>query len=69
MAYHQIEPIPDHNWLAGMIASTQVNLWSTTKTTPDDFIPRPRPVRVQSTDAMLAHFGAVASAVNQRPTS
>ena len=40
LAYDQLDPIPDPNWLAGMQAATMVNLWSKSRSKPDDFIPR-----------------------------
>ncbi len=69
LAYHQLEPIPDPNWHTGLIASLMVNLWSKSKTRPEDFIPRARRLKsrpVQTPAEQLARFQALAAAHNAR---
>jgi hypothetical protein len=61
MAYNQIEPIPDSNWHTGLLASVMCNLWSKSRSKPDDFIPRVKHSRRQSVEEMyLAMRGATA---------
>jgi hypothetical protein len=40
LAYFKIEPLPDPFWIGGLQCSTLVNLWSKSRTTPEDFMPR-----------------------------
>lgn len=64
LAYDRLDKIPDHYWMAGMITSSLFNALTGSKTKPDDFIPRPRPVRILSGEAGLAWFAGVAAAAN-----
>lgn len=66
LAYHQIEPLPDANWHAGLIASTMCNLWSKSKVRPEDFIPRVKTSARKSDAELLAKFRGVAAAANAR---
>ena len=62
MAYDQIEPIPDSWYQTGIIASMMVNLWSKTRSRPEDFVPRVRRTRWQSPEQQLAIFRGIAAA-------
>jgi hypothetical protein len=62
LAYNQLDPLPDSNWQTGLLASTMVNLWSKTRTKPEDFIPRAKQSRRQSVEDMyMAMRGACRS--------
>lgn len=39
IAFLRTHPLPDHWWMFGNIATLMVNLWSKTKTKPEDWIP------------------------------
>jgi hypothetical protein len=69
MAYSQIDPIPDSNWQTGLIASTMCNLWSKSKTKPEDFIPRIRVTQRQSSETHLALFKGIAAAQKAKAQS
>ena len=63
MAYNLLDPIPDSNWQTGLLASLMVNLWSKTRSKPEDFIPRAKKARRQTVEEMYASMrGACAAA-------
>jgi hypothetical protein len=66
LAYCQIDPLPDSHWQTGLLASTMTNLWSKSRTSPEDFIPRPRTRRRRSGAELLARFRGIADAANAR---
>ena len=61
MAYDQIDLIPDHPWLAAMIAATNTNLWSKRNIDPEDLLPRRRPMRRSTTESHLALFKGISA--------
>ena len=61
MAYDLIEPLPD-TWLqTGIATSMMCNLWSKTRSKPEDFIPRARRCRRQSVEDQLTIFQGIAA--------
>jgi hypothetical protein len=66
IAYDRLDRIPDHYWLAAMTTSAVVNALTGSKTKPDDFIPRARPVRILSGEAGMAWFAGIAKAQNAK---
>ena len=68
MAYDRLDLMPDPWREAGTVAATLANLLSGARYAfkPDDFIPRPRRVRILSSRAGLAWMKGVAAAVAAR---
>jgi hypothetical protein len=63
MAYDRLDLIPDPWRQTGTLAATIANLWTDRgRYGPDDFIPRPRPVRILSGKAGRAWFQGLAAA-------
>lgn len=66
MAYNQLEPLPDPWYQTGLTTSMMVNLWSKTRSRPEDFIPAPRRRRRQTVEEQLAIFQGIGAVQNAR---
>ncbi len=55
LAYDQLDRIPDSYWQTGLLCSVIANAMGSRRRrfTPDEFIPRQQPKRVQSIDEMM----------------
>jgi hypothetical protein len=63
MAFDRTDLIPDSWAQTGTIAATMANIWTDRgRYKPEDFIPRPRPVRILSAAAGLAWMRGISAA-------